>query len=318
MIERRLFVHAIFLTIAPIIVAWFGLSVASAILLVLLLLLWRWMVVLSGWVVPAKTPELVLATISASHFVEKVRWSMDRLGLTYTEQASGGAMGAFFRGRTVPQLKMRTGHVQSSIGNSAEILRYLWGRYSEDDPDKAAFLKPTKERVEFESRLDDYGVSLQIWVYYHILNDRDLALHAWGANSPETPLWQRPVLRLLFPVLRLLIRRSFRITDANYTRAVTRIEDLLSDVDAWLADGRESLLSGDTLNYTDLTFAAMTGLWLAPPGYGGGKAEAVRLSLEQVPKGMREDIQGWGTRFERAANFVTRLYEEQRQPTSSD
>ncbi len=87
MIDRRLFVHAVFLTCAPIVVAWFGLSVPAAILLVLLLLLWRWLVVLSGFVSPAKTPELVLATISASHFVEKVRWSMDRLGLEYTEKS---------------------------------------------------------------------------------------------------------------------------------------------------------------------------------------------------------------------------------------
>ncbi|MCP5093578.1 MAG: glutathione S-transferase domain-containing protein, partial [Gammaproteobacteria bacterium] len=127
MIGRRLFVHAVFLTLAPVVVAWFGLSVPGALFLVLLLLLWRWIIVLSGFAFPGKTPELVLAAISASHFVEKVRWCMDRLGLDYVEQTSGGTLGAFFRGRTVPQLKMRTGSVQSSIGNSAEILRYLWG-----------------------------------------------------------------------------------------------------------------------------------------------------------------------------------------------
>ena len=62
MIERRLLVHAVFLTIAPILVAWFGLSTPSAILLVLLLLLWRWIVVLSGWVLPPNKPELILST----------------------------------------------------------------------------------------------------------------------------------------------------------------------------------------------------------------------------------------------------------------
>ncbi|MGI9248137.1 MAG: hypothetical protein ACR2QI_03940, partial [Woeseiaceae bacterium] len=98
--ERRLFVHAVFLALAPIIVAWFGLSVPAAIFLVLVLLLWRWIVVLSGFVVPEKTPDLVLATISASHFVEKVRWSMDRLGVEYVEQTSGGTLGAYFGGRT--------------------------------------------------------------------------------------------------------------------------------------------------------------------------------------------------------------------------
>lgn len=313
MIGNRLLIHAAFLTLAPIVVAWFGLSVPTAILLVALLLLWRWLVVLSGWVLPAKTPDLVLATISASHFVEKVRWSMDRLGLDYVEQTSGGALGAFFCGRTVPQLKARTGGVQSSIGNSAEILRYLWGRYAVDDPEAAAFLEPTKERVELESRLDRYGVSLQVWVYYHLLNDRDLTLHAWGANNPATPFWQRLLLRLLFPVLRFLIRKSFRITQTNYERARTRIEELLGETDAWLEDGRKSLLGGDTLNFTDIAFAAMTGLWLMPAQYGGGKADAVRIERDRAPAGMRQNIEAWATDYARVAAFVERLYSEERQ-----
>lgn len=313
MIGNRLLIHAVFLTFAPIVVAWFGLSVPAAILVVVLLLLWRWLVVLSGWVIPAKTPELVLATISASHFVEKVRWSMDRLGLDYVEQTSGGALGAFFRGRTVPQLKVRTGGVQSSIGNSAEILRYLWGRYALDNPEAATFLEPTQERVEFEKQLDRYGVSLQVWVYHHLLDHRDLTLHAWGANNAKTPAWQRLLLRLLFPLLRLLIRKSFRITEGNYARAVSRIEERLSEADKWLADGRKSLLGGDTLNYTDFAFAAMTGLWLMPPGYGGGKAEAVRIERDRAPVGMRRDIESWEANHAHVAAFVARLYSEERQ-----
>ena len=318
MIEKRLFVHAAFLTLAPILVAWFGLSVPAAILVVLLFLLWRWVVVLSGFLVPEKTPDLILSTISASHFVEKVRWSMDRLGLEYTEQVSGGALGAFFVGRTVPQLKMRTGGVQSSIGNSAEILRYLWGRYVADDPKAAAFLEPTRARVEFESRLDRYGVSLQVWVYYHLLDDRALTLHAWGANNPATPLWQRQLLKPLFPILRFLIRKSFRITDANYALAVTRIETLLEEANRWLGDGRVSLLGGDELNYTDIAFAAMTGLWLMPAGYGGGRAENVRIERHRAPAGMREDVESWETSYADVARFVERLYKEERKIQEGD
>ncbi|MGI9236565.1 MAG: glutathione S-transferase N-terminal domain-containing protein [Woeseiaceae bacterium] len=317
MIERRLLIHAAFLTCAPIIVAWFGLSLPAAILLVIVLLLWRWMVVISGFVLPAKTPELVLATISASHFVEKVRWSMDRLGVEYTEQTSGGALGAFFRGRTVPQLKVRTGSVQSSIGNSAEILRYLWGRYAVEDPAAAAFLEPTPERVDYESRLDRYGIALQVWVYYHILKDRELTLHAWGVNNPVTPYWQRLLLRLLFPVLRALIRKSFRITEANYERAAERIGEMLGEADEWLADGRTSLLGGTKVNYTDLDFAAMTGLLLMPANYGGGKAEAVRLERDDVPEGMREDIEGWLKSHQRAVTFVEQLYADERHPKTT-
>ena len=72
----------------------FGVSVAGAIGLVLLMLLWRWAISLSAIAFPARVPELELETISASHFVEKVRWCMDRLGVEYREKPVGGTLGA--------------------------------------------------------------------------------------------------------------------------------------------------------------------------------------------------------------------------------
>lgn len=142
MIQKRLFACAAILTLSPILAAGFGMSVPAAIVFVLVLLLLRWAIVLSGFVLPKKTPKLALATMSASHFVEKVRWSMDRLGVDDTEQPAGRARGVFFLGRTVPQLRVRTGSVQSNIANSAKILRCLSGRYAVDDPVAAEFLKP--------------------------------------------------------------------------------------------------------------------------------------------------------------------------------
>jgi len=312
MIGNRLLLHAVFLVLAPIIVAWFGLSVPAAILLVLLLLLWRWLAVLSGLAAPANTPPVILSTIAISHFVEKVRWCMDRLGVDYVERPAGGTLGAFFTGRTVPQLKVRTGAVQSVIGNSAEILRYLWGNYGVEDAERAAFLQPTKERVALEQRIDQYGVSLQIWVYHHVLDDRDLTLRAWGAEDPATPMWQRQSLKLLFPVLRALIRRSFRINETNYQKAVARIDGLLQEADNWLADDRRSLLSDEELNYTDLAFAAISGVWVMPPEYGGGKANAVRLESQDLPPAMLADQERWSSSFPRVVAFVERLYREER------
>lgn len=312
MTDRRLLIHGVFLTLAPILVAWFGLSTFSAILLVLVMLLWRWLVVLSGLALPPKTPDLVLSTISVSHFVEKVRWCMDRLGVDYVEKPAGGSLGAFFIGRTVPQLKARTGAVQSVVGNSPEILRYLWGRYGHENAERAAFLQPTPERVELESRLDRYGVNLQVWVYYHLLDDRDLTLHAWGADNPATPYWQRQLLRMIYPLLAWLIRRSFRITDNHYGKAVSHIEELLADIEKRLADDRKSLLGGDETNYTDMAFAAISGLWLMPPEYGGGHADAVRFEEDRLPEDMRRDIGRWTETYPRAVDFGRRIYAHER------
>ena len=310
MTEKRNLIFAIVVLLAPIVVAWYELSVAAAVGVVLLLLLCRWLITLSGWVAPEKRPDLVLATISASHFVEKVRWCFDRLGVDYEERVSGGTLGAFFRGRTVPQLKAKTGHVVSTIGNSSDILRYVYGRYVATDPKRAAFLEPTAERVELEQRLDRYGASLQVWVYYHILQDRDLALHAWGANNPATPGWQRAALRALFPLQAAMIRFSFKINDTNFAKAVARIEKLVAEIDARLADGRTSILGGDALNYTDLSFAALSGLWLMPAAYGGGKADAVRIERDKVPAAMRGDIERWVEAYPHAVSKVEAWYEE--------
>ncbi len=305
MTGRRSLIFAIAVFLAPVVVAWYGLSVTAAAGIVVLLLLGRWLITLSGIIAPERTPDLELATIAASHYVEKVRWCMDRLGIEYAEKVSGGTLGAYFRGRTVPQLRIRTGIVHSVIGNSPDILRYLYGRCLHEDPERCAFLEPTAERVELERRLDLYGRSLQVWVYYHILVDRELTLHAWGLHDEKTPAWQRVALRMVYPLLAALLRFSFKIDDAHYARSVARIEDLLGELDADLTDGRRSLLGGDTINYTDLTFAALSGLWLMPEGYGGGKADAVRIERERAPAAMRADIERWIDAFPRAVAKVT-------------
>ena len=117
----------------------------------------------------------------------------------------------------------------------------------------------------------------------------DLTLHAWGVNNPAIPGWQRLLLRIMFPLQRAQIRMSFRISDESFARSVANIEATLADLNAELLDGRQSLLGGDELNYTDFAFAAMSGLWLMPPGYGGGKADAVRVERDQMPEPMRMD-----------------------------
>ncbi|MGI9224942.1 MAG: hypothetical protein ACR2QX_10725, partial [Woeseiaceae bacterium] len=84
--DRQIVIHTAFLLLLPLIVAAFGMSLSTALLLVIVALAWRWAIVLLGLTRPPRGPELVLESISASHYVEKVRWCMDRLGLEYHEE----------------------------------------------------------------------------------------------------------------------------------------------------------------------------------------------------------------------------------------
>ena len=309
---RRTLLHGLFLFLLPVIVAWWGVSVPGAIALVLLALLWRWGISLSALAAAPRGPELELETISASHFVEKVRWCMDRLGVDYDEKPVGGALGAFFLGRTVPLLRFRSGAVRSSIGNSPEILRYLWGRYAAERGPQAEFLRPTAERLDLEARVDRCGANLQVWVYFHILDDRDLTLHAWGADSPAIPAWQRFVLKLLYPLLRALMRKAFRISPRHHARAIEHLARTLAEVEEQLADGRQSILGGSEINFSDMAFAAIMGLWVMPPAFGGGRADAVRIAIERCPPAMQEEIAAWKQSYPLVTAFVERLYAEQR------
>ena len=107
MIDKRKFINAIFVIALPVIVAVYGISIFGAIALVLLALLWRWAISLAGIVAPPKVPELELETIGISHFAEKVRWCLDKLGIDYAEKPMGGIVGVLFTGRSVPRLAAR-------------------------------------------------------------------------------------------------------------------------------------------------------------------------------------------------------------------
>jgi glutathione S-transferase len=309
--DKRTLIHTAFVLLLPLIVAAFGLSIWAALFLVLVTLAWRWAIVLLGFVRPPPTPELVLETISASHYVEKVRWCMDRLGLEYTERPWGGTLVAFYLGRTVPRLIFRTGLVHSQIGNSPEILRFLWGAYSASHGSAANFLEPTPERLELERRIDRYGSNLQVWVYYHVLGEPELCKHLWGRDNPATPWWQRKLIGPLFPLQALLVSKAFRTDERHYKQSCHHIEELLVELDTKLADGRRSILGGDFINYTDLAFAAISGLWLQPEEYGGGVG--IRVDRTRVPHAMRNDIERWIEDYPSATAFITRLYTEERQ-----
>ena len=312
MTAKRLLIHSVFLFLLPLIVAWFGISMWGAAALVILALAWRWAIILSGILAPEKVPDLELETIAASHFVEKVRWCMDRLGIDYTERQVVGVLGVFFTGRSVPKLKIRTGLVRSTLGNSPEILRYLWGAYAATLGEHAKFLEPTRERLELEKKLDRYGVDLQVWVYHHILDDRKLTEHAWGCNSPAIPAWQRYIVIAIFPVLRMLLRRAFRITDAHYAKAVEHIELILAEIEERLADDRVSILGNEAICYVDITFASFSGLWLQPPEFGGGKADGVRVERNRAPVAMQADIERWISTYPNTTRFIENLYKHER------
>lgn len=303
-------IHAVFLFLLPLVVAAYGWSFLTTLLLVLLAIAWRWALSFRK-LRAAGGPRFVLEGIGVSHYVEKVRWCMDRLGLDYEERVCAGTLGAFYWGRTVPLLDVRTGTVRSGISNSSDILRYLWGAYGIARGDDSRFLEPTADRLALEERLDRYGRHLQVWIYTHLIDEKKLMLEAWGVNDTRVPWLQRVFIRLLYPVQVQLMKRAFRLSPGHYESAKGKILELLTDVDTRLHGDAASILGEAMPNYTDFAFAALSSPWIMPRNFAG-LARPYDLDYPDLPDGMRADVDEFRAAAPAAVAFIEKLYASER------
>jgi len=116
----------------------------------------------------------------------------------------------------------------------------------------------------------------------------------------------------MYPVLAAFLRRAFRLTDSHFKHAKAKIESFLQDIEKRLGGGQKTILGGEEIDYVDISFAAMTGLWLQPKGYGGGAAEEVMLARAQLPPEMRADVEDWIAKYPNTERWVQRLYRDKR------
>ncbi|HXC50251.1 MAG TPA: glutathione S-transferase N-terminal domain-containing protein [Candidatus Limnocylindrales bacterium] len=295
----------------PVAVALFGFGVPAAFFASLVIIVVGIFVRSRRLVGRVDPSRLELHTITYSHYVEKARWCLDRLGVAYEEVPSIGILGVLLTGRTVPTLAVPA--TRTSIGDSTEILRFLWGRYSGELPDRTRFLAPSPEAIALETHFnEDLGVPVRLWSYWHLLERPDLTLIMWGHEEPSIPQWQKALLPPLRPVLAALLRRMLGLNEANAARGIVKTREIFAEVDTMLADGRRYLMGGDELTFVDITFASLAALIIFPDGYTGGSASVTQLPVERLPADWRAEVEM--LRATRAGQFVMRMYAEERRP----
>ena len=209
---------------------------------------------------------LRLVTIPISHYCEKARWALERVGIPYREErhvqgihqlaarrAGGGA--------TVPVLVTPDG----AIGHSQEILAWVDERTTGE---RRLFPRELEARREVERLCrrfnEELGPKGRRLMYVHMVAQRDLVLRF---NNAGVPTWEHWAVRYGWPLIVRFIRHELEIrpgVEAEDEAVVWREFDYVAEL---LADGRP-YLCGEQFRAADLTFAALSASVLVPPAYG--------------------------------------------------
>ncbi len=209
---------------------------------------------------------LRLITIPISHYCEKARWALERVGLAYREErhVQGVHQLAARRaggGITVPVLVTADG----AIGDSREILAWVDER---TPPEYRLFPSEPSPHHEVDRlcrRLDEMlGPTVRRLIYVHMLAARELTLRF---NNEGVPPWEDRAIRFGWPLARRFGRRALEIrpgVEIEDEAAVWREFDFVAER---LADGRPYLCGG-RFGAADLTFAALSAPIVVPPEYG--------------------------------------------------
>jgi glutathione S-transferase len=250
-----------------------------------------------------------LITIPMSHYCEKARWGIERLGLTYHEERH---LQGFHYPRTywvsrnpaVPVLV----DGRKVIADSSAILMHL-DRYAPAEMRLYPAAANDRQQVEaLEDLFDEtLGVESRRWFYFHYLPEPRAALTIAGQGTPRI---ERAMAALAFPLMRRYATWLLQVNASTVNAGLERARQVVQQTDHLLGDARPFLV-GDRLSAADLALACMMAPFVLPDEYG------IRLpSLVQLPPAMRPAILEF--RETLTGCHVLKLFRHHRHPTETD
>lgn len=243
----------------------------------------------------------VLVTIPLSHYCEKARWALDRVGLAYAEEPHAPLFHRLATRRddrgTVPVLV----HDGRRYADSTAILEHADATQGGDllYPRDAALGHEVRALEEtFDTKL---GPHSRRWAYAELLGRPEVLGELW---SRGVPLHEALLLPLITPLARRLVRAAYNVTADGAQRSLQQVQAVFQQVDRQLSDERRFLVGG-RFSAADLTFASLAAPALYPPGY-----RAVHPPLEAMSAATRAEVER--LRDTAAGRFALRLFAEER------
>lgn len=206
----------------------------------------------------------ILWQLQISHYNEKVRWALDHKRIPHVRRS-------LLPGPHVIQTKRLTGDIETTpvltledraIGDSTRIIAALEERWPQRAlyPEDEAQLQRALELEEFFD--EELGPHLRRAVYNELLPYPELTLPLFTNGQP--PL-SRLLLRIMFPLLRVGMRRSMNIYEAPAEASREKVVAAMDRLEAEI--GPSGYLVGDSFTVADLTAAALFYPIAQPPEF---------------------------------------------------
>jgi glutathione S-transferase len=245
----------------------------------------------------------VLWQLQISHYNEKVRWALDYKRIPHTRRS-------LLPGIHQLILKRKAGVITSpvlevdgdAIGDSSAILQALEERWPEPPlmPEN-----PLQRRRAL--RLEDYfdeelGPHIRRAIYYELLPYPNIVIPLFTDGASRRT---KTLLRAGFPVLRVGMRRFFKIYEGPSMHSREKTLEALDTLEKELGD--KDYLVGDAFSIADLTAASLFYPLALPPEF-----PYTSPTFEDLPEGARDFL---GSMRERpGARWVAEMYRRHRLP----
>jgi glutathione S-transferase len=226
--------------------------------------------------------ELTLVTFPPSLDSELSRFLLDHYGVAHREQRHTLVFCS-----VVTLVRARTPLFPVLYGKGVRMDRVLdmMGHFEKHAPPELRLLpaQVDRQRAREDWKLFHHtlGSGTTVFAYYHLLPHREIMV---GPLSDGTPSRERAAVRKAYPFFSGLLRLLLRLTPARELAARAKIQDVMTAVDARLADGRR-YLHGDVFSLSDMSFAVAAAPVVWPDEYGGAVPR-----FEEIPPALREMV----------------------------
>ena len=209
---------------------------------------------------------ITLYHLAISHYSEKVRWALDIKLVPHAREALIPGlhrlqMRRVAGERTAPALVDTA--TDTRLGESSAILQWL----DENYPVPLLYPPDGEARTDVVNKAaycdENVGGAVAGYSYAHLI-DFPKALKARWTTCLSAR--QRPVLSLMFPIVRPFLRRGFELTPENTARRGNEIHDACDQIERWLMASGTGYLAGGDFTAADLTAASLLGPLLRPEG----------------------------------------------------